>query len=161
MKRDFNKKLRFNLAMAIILSVFFVAGVVMIPVGFANGLTVVGIIGIVCCVLGFYGAPITWSTYGSLHSLSAVYDSITKGGITDIKTLSDTLAINPEEAQKKVETLKKGMYLFGYVITMFPTEVKKENEPKSKTVKCANCGATVKIVDGVGECPYCGTPIAK
>lgn len=156
MNKNFYKKLKINLAVSLIITVLLIIGIPLIPVGASKGITILWIIGIVFTAVGFYGTPLMWVSYGNLRSLLPVYESITQGGIRDIQTLSQTLAITEKQALEKVETLKKGMYLFGYTVTLYPTQTKVEKTENS--VQCKNCGATFKIKGDVGECPYCGTP---
>ena len=74
--RDIQKTKRNYLFWALLLSVGFPAGIVMIVLGFSNGMLYVAIPGIVLVVAGFYVMPMLWMGYGNSRYRCALHQSV-------------------------------------------------------------------------------------
>ena len=151
---------------AIILSVAFAAGVVMIPVGFSFGVLPVGIIGIVFAVAGFYGCPLMWVSYSGLAAYSGVFGLIAEDGMRSATAIAGALGISIEQSRKAIVYLIRKRFLRGYAFdgtdTITATGIDKlEAERLARRAaalgKCPNCGATLVESDGRMVCPYCGS----
>lgn len=59
------KALRKQLVWGIVVSCMFVAGIPMIIFGATGGMWILMAAGIACTVIGFYGAPMVWVSYGN------------------------------------------------------------------------------------------------
>ncbi len=167
MKNDYYKKALLRRgALGVILSLFLAGGIVMIPVGFANGLVPVGIVGIVLTVLGFYGCPMAWVSFGGLTEHRGVYALITEDGMRSATGIAAALGITVKRTKESIRCLISKRFLRGFAfdgveyITAIG-EDKSEEEKKARAAaalgKCPNCGATLVESDGKFRCPYCGS----
>lgn len=115
--KDIKKDCKKLLIISILFSIGFVVGIPAIIFGAIYGgamiaLMVVGIIMVVC---GFYGAPILWIAYGEKVKQSSIYDMITVDGITDVKTISNSIgSANEEQVKQIIKILIEKRYLTGY-----------------------------------------------
>ncbi len=167
MKNDIKKSCKFKLILSLILSVFLVGGIVSIIFG-AISSTALLVIGIIMTVLGFYGSPIAWVSYGNLVVEKAVLFAITEDHIESVTAISHNLGITEKDARTKINHLMSNRYLTGYklqadgtlVAIEKPKEKKQENLLKLK--KCPNCGANLtETADHKYKCNYCGVTFDK
>lgn len=166
MKNDIKKRCTFLLILSIILSVFFVVGIVSIIYGATNS-TALLILGIIMTVLGFYGSPISWVNFGTMVVEKALFFAITEDNITEISTLSSNLGINDKDVRAKINHLMSHRYLTGYKLdengNLLKLEKKQEETHKMlKLKKCPNCGANLtETKDHKYKCTYCGVTFEK
>ena len=143
-----------------------VAGVPMIVFGAINmgGLTILMVAGIVFVVLGFYGTPLVWVSYGNKVSLKRVVYAVDREHLLTVQEISAQLS-KPEKAVRGMldQCFQKG-YLVGYVRKgdeIFLNEARAPEETLHAAV-CPSCGA--KYTYKAGEqpvCPYCGSMSGK
>lgn len=148
--------------LALVLSVLLVAGIPMIPIGFAFGIYPVGILGIVFAVVGFYGCPVAWTTYGSLASYRGAYSLIEEDGVRSVNDLASTLGVPQRKAKEMVTYLINKRFLRGYTFDgadkITPISVPAAEKRNALDLgKCPNCGATLTLDGGSLKCPYCGS----
>ena len=160
------KALKKQLILAIVFSCMLVAGVPMIVFGAINmgGLTILMVAGIVFVVLGFYGTPLVWISYGNKVSLKRVVYAVDREHLLTVQEISAQLS-KPEKAVRGMldQCFQKG-YLVGYVRKgdeIFLNEARAPEETLHAAV-CPSCGA--KYTYKAGEqpvCPYCGSMSGK
>lgn len=155
----YNKKVRQNLIMAIFLTLFFPIGVFGIIFGAANHITALLVVGIILTVLGFYGAPICWSTYGNKKSLDVYLRLILFENIYSLDDIATQTNTNKETVKQNILNLIQKGYLKGYILREDYLELntnQKQSANTKKTAKCNNCGGTMTF-DGINYvCEYCG-----
>ena len=90
------KALKKQLILAIVFSCMLVAGVPMIVFGAINmgGLTILMVAGIVFVVLGFYGTPLVWISYGNKVSLKRVVYAVDREHLLTVQEISAQLSIS-------------------------------------------------------------------
>ena len=168
MQNDIKKSCRFKLVLSLVLSVFLVGGIVSIIFG-ATSSTALLVIGIIMTVLGFYGSPISWVSYGNLVVEKAVLYAITEDHIESITAISQNLGISENDAKAKVNHLMSNRYLTGYklqedgtLVAIEKPKEKKQEENLLKLKKCPNCGANLtETADHKYKCKYCGVTFDK
>ena len=159
--KDIKKDCKKLLIISILFSIGFVVGIPAIIFGAIYGgamiaLMVVGIIMVVC---GFYGAPILWIAYGEKVKQSSIYDMITVDGITDVKTISNSIGnANEEQVKRIIKILIEKRYLTGY---KFEKDEVSTTNKKIKNHKCPNCGANLTEEYGKWVCTYCNSTLDK
>ena len=145
MQNDIKKSCRFKLILSLVLSVFLVGGIVSIIFG-ATSSTALLVIGIIMTVLGFYGSPISWVSYGNLVVEKAVLYAITEDHIESITAISQNLGISENDAKAKVNHLMSNRYLTGYKLqengTLVAIEKANLTETADHKYKCKYCGVT-------------------
>lgn len=167
MKNNIYKTKNKRLIIALLLSIGFILGIPMIIFGFINGYILLGVLGIVLTVLGFYGAPISWIAYSSMNFRITLYEQIIIDKIFSVKLLSETNNKKEKEVINEINYLISKRFLRNFIIdnntylidVTDKKELNKEIFVKNndiKTVKCNNCGAVLDITRGFGQCPYCG-----
>lgn len=159
-----NKSLRKKIITSFILALFLtlcLCGGVPLIIIFAGKNTAVMVVGITCAVVGFYGTPMGWISYGGAKSLERVVLAVTAENLLTVKDIAAQLG-KPEEQIKAslTECFQKG-YLFGYVFDGETVSYNANRHPTEKVMSwvCPNCGATntYLLTDGVVKCPYCGS----
>ena len=170
--RDIQKTKRNYLTWALLLSVGFPAGIVMIVLGFINGMLYIAIPGIVLVVAGFYVMPMLWVGYGNARYRCALHQQITADNIRKVSLLAQMNGKSEKQVASDVRWLISNRYLSGFVF-LDNENILSKNDAKDfdayvaqhtgdmETVKCPSCGADIELVGGVGSCPYCGRKIAK
>lgn len=170
--RDIQKTKRNYFFWALLLSVGFPAGIVMIVLGFSNGMLYVAIPGIVLVVAGFYVMPVLWSKYGSTRYYCALHQQITADNIRKVSLLSQMNGKPDKQTAADVRWLISNRYLTGFVFLDNENILSKDDAQNfdayiaqhtrdMQTVKCPSCGADIELVSGIGACSYCGRKIAK
>ena len=147
---------------AILLSVGFPCGIVMIVIG-AKSDTFTLVSGIVLTVAGFYVMPMLWVAYGNTAKYAKIAKVVEKNNIYNISDLSQQIGVKSENGLEIVrEAIARG-YLTGYRVKnnneLELIDNVKQLKTDYKTVKCSACGATYsyKRTDKNAVCPYCGT----
>lgn len=152
----FKGAMRRMLILSLALSILLPAGIVMIVLGATNEIWPVMIVGIVFTVAGFYGSPVSWTTFGTLASHKGVYGLITEDGVLDAEVIAATLGEKRKNVDRKLNYLLTHRYLTGYVLGADGRLVRTEAEKPKRLIKCPNCGASLVEKDGDMICPYCG-----
>lgn len=159
-----NKAVRKQLILSLVLSCMLVAGIPMIIFGASNKLWFLMAAGILFTVLGFYGTPMAWVSYGNKVGLRRVVYAVTREHLLAVEKISAQLG-KPEKNIRALldECFQKG-YLPGYVRqgdTISLNEAKAPEETLHAAV-CPYCGAKYTY-RGTEEpvCPYCGAMSEK
>lgn len=155
--------LRSSFLTAFILSFAFAGGIPAIVLGAINGLHAVMGVGIACTVIGFYGTPIAWISYGSKRSLHRLVAAVYEEHIYTVKELSAQLSVPEANVRSQIATCINKRYLPGF-IRNGDSLVLNENSALSETehaAECPHCGAKFKYKGANATCPYCGTLIER
>lgn len=173
-KTMINKKVSKFLIISIIFSIMFLLGIVLIIFnsnffGINHKITLT--IGIIFCVLGFYGSPILWINFSENKRKKNLCDQIKLDNIQEIEKLANLNNKNFQETLNDVKDLISKRYLQGYEIYQDKFIIPKQNKVLSEDeilkkngdihVKaCSSCGAKVDAVGNQSsKCPYCGATI--
>ncbi len=157
------KALRKQLVWGIVVSCMFVAGIPMIIFGATGGMWILMAAGIACTVIGFYGAPMVWVSYGNKAALRRVVYAVDREHLLTVQAISSQLS-KPEKAVRGMldECFRKG-YLVGYVRQgdeILLNEAKAPEEALHAAV-CPHCGAKYTYKGSEAVCPYCGAMSEK
>lgn len=149
-----------SLICALIISVMFVVGIVMIPV-FAGRLELL-ILGIVFTVVGFYGTPLIWIKFGNDIQVARVVDAVLEEKLLSNREISQYLQKDEKLVKSMITTAIKKKYLTGFLydgVTLSLNEKKRQIGKKNN--KCENCCGLMEELDDAFYCPYCGSKIKK
>lgn len=153
-----------KLILAIAFSIMLPAGIIGIILGATNGITSVMVIGIVFTVLGFYGAPICWISYGEHRGRGVVLRMIEQEHIYSVKDIATQVFKNEKEVTAIINKLILDGSLNGYIFRNGYIEVntnKKQTGIITDKIKCPNCNGPMEF-DGINYvCSYCGNAIKK
>lgn len=154
-----NSVLRTRLVLAFLLTAFLIAGIPFIILGATQGKTVMLVTGIIMTVVGFYGCPIGWTTYGNSVVYRRVVSAITCEHLLTVPKIASSIGKSEQDTDTLVINCFQNGYLTGYLKNGYEILVNEEKDPDKKmvTYKCAFCGATYTIpYSEIPVCPYCG-----
>lgn len=166
-----NKKVGICFAFALLLTIGFPCGIVLIILCYSTPLLLT--FGIILTVLGFYGAPMLWVKFGEYKSKQKICNQIVLDNLHEVEYLAKLNSVDNQVMLDKLRDLITNRYLVGYEIVDDKYIVKQtekaitKNEAltlagKTAIVPCKGCGAPVEMVEGEKVfCPYCGRPINK
>lgn len=156
--KKLKNKLMTNIIAGIILPILLVVGIVMIIL-YAKNNTILLVLGIVFVIMGFYGSPMVWVTYGSkkqdLRLLSLIYNE----NIYSIDSLAEQLGMEKQTALNEVRKLINQGYLTGYLLkdnNYLELNTNEKQGKKVTIVKCPSCGAKNRVIGNSCFCEYCG-----
>lgn len=152
-------KKSFNVALTV--TILFVIGIPLIPIGAVNKIWALMIIGIVFTAFGFYGIPLFWISYGNKVSTKRLIFAIEVEHIYTVSQLAEQLAKPEAEVRELLNTCFQKCYLVGYRRDG-DTIVLNEGVPlaeKMHTTTCPNCGATFSHKGTEAVCPFCGIKV--
>ncbi len=167
---------RGSLMWGIALSIGLVIGVPMIVLGFVfkGGFIAMAVLGIVCTVAGFYGAPLVWVHYGELKYYTRVKRHIVGEKIRSVRMLSELHGKKDKIMINDVKTMVQKGYLPGFIVLDDEKIIDKaamknqdyevleaERAGELNLVHCPFCNAKFALILDVGECPYCKSRITK
>lgn len=146
---------------AMVLSVLFVVGIPLTIVAATKGMTLPMVLGIIFIVVGFYGMPMAWVSYGGVKSLKRVVDAVMEEHLTTNKEVAQQLQVTEEEAKQNITKAINKKYITGYIYDGAVLTPNEKKAPKKKVVVasniCARCGAPMDLSEHNMKCPYCGT----
>lgn len=154
MKKDLYVICKRKLIFSILLSVGFVVSIPLIVISAINQAWLLLVLGIVLCLAGFYGSPISWMFYAQSRSKLKLLDIILHDKILSIEDLAMTINKSLSNTKKRVVSLIKSRYLTGYVIKDDVLLVPIATLSQSVN-KCPNCGALLTVVGKGYYCEYC------
>ena len=105
-------KKAFTLAM--ILTLLFPVGGVLLGVGLAIGQPAMWAIGIACLACAFYGCPIGWVAYSGKKEYVRIVDAIEKEHLYTVPELAAQLGLSEKDVRNKIDVLFKKQYITGY-----------------------------------------------
>lgn len=150
---------------ACVLSVLFVVGIPLIIVSAVKGITVALIFGIAFVVIGFYGMPFAWMSFGNLRSLRRVVDAVTEENLTTNAEVASQLQISEKVAKESISKAINKKYITGYLYDGAKLTPNEKQAPKKKIVldthTCSRCGAPMNLTENNMACPYCGAKYNK
>ena len=109
-----NEWLNKLLIISIVLSVLFVGGIPMIIIGATNELWIVMGIGIAFVAVGFYGAPVAWSVYGSARPVRRVVHAVTVEHLYTVQEIAAQLSLNEKDVRAHLDKCFNKNFLVGY-----------------------------------------------
>lgn len=152
---------------AIILSIMLAAGIPCIVLGATNmdenkAFTALLVLGIICVVGGFYGAPVAWTSMLSVNAEVTLVEAVVNEHLYTVDELSQRLSQKPKQTSALLnDCIRKG-YLTGFK-REGDTLILNENsalKPKEFVTECKYCGAVVTLTGDMSKCPYCGSPLS-
>lgn len=160
---NINKDIKKSLIASIIISVLFVVGIPLIIFGATNSIWILLGLGIACTVIGFYGTPLMWVSYGNKRTLKHVVDAVMEDNLTTVEEIAKQLQMRDRQVRDLVILGIKKKYITGYIFNGSVLTPNQKEAPKKKIAsnKCPNCGGTLQD-DGKGYvCQYCGSHFDK
>lgn len=100
----YKKQQIIKLFFAILLTIFLPLGIISIVLG-ASKSTALLIVGIICTILGFYGAPMVWMSFANNKQYGLVLRLILTENIYDLEDISSQISRNLDETKNLVLTL--------------------------------------------------------
>lgn len=157
-KRLIDKKIKKTFKIALCLTICLVLGIPAIIFGAINSAWWLLVLGIIATVVGFYGSPIVWVSFGEKKRALRVVDCVTKEHLLSIKEIAMQLQWNEKDTKVIVQKSIVNGYIEGYI---FDGEKLTINDRKIQTKKriqnkCSACGATLDKTEKGYYCPYCG-----
>ncbi len=170
-----NKKVKVCFIFALLLSIGFPCGIVMIILhkSASNLATFVLILGIVLTAVGFYGMPLLWVKYGELKTKQKLLNQIVIDNLQEVDYLAKINNCDNQQMISRLHDLINNRYLTGYQIVDDKYIVKQSSKTITKDdamqlsgqtqyLECKGCGATVALQkDEKTYCPYCGRVVSK
>lgn len=150
-------------AFAMILTLLFPLGGVLLGVGLGIGQPAMWAIGIACLVCAFYGCPIGWVAYGSRRAYVRLVTAIEEEHLYSVSELAAQLGLPEKEVRNQIDTLFKKRYIVGYIRTGDGIALNENAalQERKYTRNCPACGAKVTFTGTETVCPYCGTRIER
>lgn len=163
-KRDkFKRKKNKSFKLAFLFSVLLAAGIpalifgaiYMSEYGWCLALFIGGIL---MTVLGFYGTPLAWVSYGNYPKMSRLISLVLSEYVYDVKELSAQMCLGEAETANLIRKCISNGYLVGFLLKDNKLVINQNIEQKREaySVKCSFCGAALTINDNNLVCPYCG-----
>ena len=159
------KKLKRRIIVVFFVSLFvsisMVVGIPMIPIGFANDIVWMGIVGIVLTAHGFYGVTFYWIWFGGLISCKRLITAINTHYLYTVTELDAHLSKNSADVQKNIRKCINKGWLEGVLFdgeTIF-VNTNKPLDIQPEFVTCAYCDGVFPAEKGMLRCPNCGGPL--
>lgn len=158
--RTIDKVIKKSFITAIVLSISFVLGIPAIIFGAIGGKWGLLVLGIIATVVGFYGTPFAWISYGEKKRALRVVDCITREHILSIREIAMQLQWKEREVKGIVQKSIVNNYIAGYIFDgerLTLNEKKPQQQGKERVQnKCSACGATLTKTETGFYCSYCG-----
>ena len=135
----------------------------MIIIGATNELWIVMGIGIAFVAVGFYGAPVAWSVYGSARPVRRVVHAVTVEHLYTVQEIAAQLSLNEKDVRAHLDKCFNKNFLVGYK-REGDNIVLNENiaaDKREHFYECPYCGAKFTYTADSARCPYCGSPVKK
>ncbi len=160
---NINKDIKKHLIISIIISVLFVVGIPILIVGATNSNYAVMGIGIAMVVIGFYGAPMMWVSYGNKRSLKNVVDAVMEDHLTTVGEIASQLQMRERPVRDLITTGLRKKYITGYIFSGSTLTPNQKEAPKKKIFsnRCPNCGGALTEQANGYTCEYCGSHFKK
>lgn len=138
---------------------FIVAGAILIALKIVFFLGVILlVIGIALMLANVYSVPNAWMINKRFVNLETLVNLVEKDGITSFSKLQDILKVSDTELRSLIKICKTKKYL-GDVEIEVDSDISTNNN--NKDYICPTCGETIKNIEGISFCPYCGSKIEK
>ena len=162
--KKINNEVKKSFIISLIVSILFVVGIPMIPI-FAGKNWVLMALGIVFVVVGFYGMPLLWISYGGKRRTRRIVYAVEEENLYTNAEISQQLQLSEKEIHQEItKCINKG-YLKGYKYDgkqlIINNNQKQVKEEKLTIKKCNNCGGKLEKTDMGYHCPYCDMNFTK
>lgn len=154
-----NKEVKIRLLIGILISVAFVVGIPMIPLGAVFKWWAMMAIGIAFVGFGFYAIPIFWTNFGKKVTQKRIVFAVEREHLLTVQEISAQLSMNERQIRGILDECFRKGYLNGYIRrgdSIFRNEAVAP-EDKVHAVECIYCGAKFTYKGLTGICPYCGS----
>lgn len=150
------KKLAMILTSLLFVSVpFLVVGALLMALNIVFFLGVILlVIGIALLLANIYAVPNAWMIHKKFVNMETLVNLIEKDNITSFSQLQDILKISDSELRSLISICRAKQYIGDVVI-------EGEEVKEKKYYVCPNCGETIKDIESISFCPYCGSKIEK
>lgn len=156
--KEYKKSLSILLAFSVLLTIFLPLGIVGTVLGAVNELWVVFGLGIGMTVVGFYGSPLIWISYGEKKKVGIVLKLIECENFYSVESIATQLTQDYSWVEKAINKLIEKGYLKGYIYKDGKLSINNNvKQVKTSGTKCPNCGGRIVSKDSKMECEYCGT----
>lgn len=158
-----NAYLKKLLIASIVITILFVAGIPMIPIGATTELWAVMGVGIGLAAAGFYATPVIWSVYGSARPLKRIVYAVTEENLYTVQEIAAQLSLSEKNVRAYLDKCFNKGFLKGYK-REGDNIVLNENVAAAKRehfYECPYCGAKFTYTIDNARCPYCGSPVNK
>ena len=156
-----NSYIRKLFVLSLILSFALAGGVPMTVLGAVFQIWPLMGIGIACIVIGFYGTPIAWTSYGGAKGWQRIVSAVVEENLYSVNEIAAQLSISETEARNKLDVCFKKKFLPGFKRSGDGV-VLNGNMPAGKKemfAECPNCGAKFTYTPETPRCPYCNSPV--
>ncbi len=152
------KKLKTLLFVCVLVSVLFAGGIPMIPLGAANEVYPVMVLGIIFTGGGFFATPLLWVYYGEERSLYRIVVAVEKEHLYSVREIASQLSLNENQVRNTLTNCFRKGYLEGYIREGDEITTGEGTKPGGRTraAECPYCGAKFTYQGRNAECPYCG-----
>lgn len=152
------KQLNVLLTVSIIVSVLFAGGIPMIPIGAANEIYPVMILGIIFTGGGFFATPLLWVYYGELRGLYRVVVAVEKEHLYTVREIASQLSLDENHVRNTLTNCFRKGYFEGYLREGDEITTREGTLPggKIRAAECPYCGAKFSYQGKNATCPYCG-----
>lgn len=158
------RALRKSLVLAVIMTLLFPLGGVLLGVGLGIGFVPMWAVGIACLGVGFYGCPIAWTAgYAPKKGYYRLVSAVEEEHIYTVTELAQQLGLSEKEVRNRIDVCFKNRWLVGYKREADGLTLN-ENKALSEAVHggvCPGCGAKVTFKGTETACPYCGTLVKR
>ena len=111
----YNKDLKTQLIIAVVLTVALPLGGVMLGVGLGVKIPAIWAIGIAFLGAGFYGCPIAWAAgYGNTKSLGRVIHAVRDEHLYSVAEIASQLSLSERMVRQKLDACFNKQYLLGF-----------------------------------------------
>ena len=150
------KKLAMILTSLLFVSVpFIVVGALLMALNIVFFLGVILlVIGIALLFANVYAVPNAWMIHKKFVNMETLVNLVEKDKITSFSQLQAILKISDSELRSLISICRAKQYIGDVVI-------EGEEVKESKVFVCPTCGETIKDIESISFCPYCGSKIEK
>lgn len=156
-----NKYINKLLICSLVLSCLFVAGIPMIILGATHGQYAIMGVGIGLTVIGFYGAPIAWVSYGNARGLKRIVYAVVVENLYTVQEIAAQISQSEKYVRSKLTICFNRNFLAGFK-REGDNIVLNENaavDQKQRFAECPYCGAKFAYSPQNPRCPYCNSPV--
>lgn len=153
------------LIVAVLITMLFPAGGVLLGVGLSLEMTAVWGTGIACIVFGFYACPVAWSSiYAAKRPLYRLVDAVENERLYTVTELANHLNLSEKVVRYQLNVCIDKRYLRGYKREgdRLVLNTNKTLGERNINTRCPNCGAsfTYRAAQD-SRCPYCGSFVSE
>lgn len=157
------KDLKTRLIVSFVVTIMLVFGIPLIIVGATQSIWAILGIGISFTVIGFYGAPISWTTYANFKTLKRIVDCVNEENLLTTEEISKQLQIDEKSVKQQLTLAIKKKYITGFLFDGSTLTANNKETSKKRVLenKCPNCGAVMDFNETKWHCSYCNSKFEK